>query len=151
VIHPKKGCRMKKLQVLTLSMILSTSFMMQAKLVNGFSDIQGSNPRSSDARKKASDDRIAEEMGTPVTKEQLTKFTDLTKNYIASLKQMQRPSRSQLETAVKAVIDLVRASKQLGVNNLSPELQSQIASIKTKISQLNLPSQLKNMLESMIQ
>jgi hypothetical protein len=153
VIHPKKGYHMKKLQILTLSMILSTSFMVQATLVNGFSNIQASNPRSFDARKKASDDRIAEEMGTPVTQEELKKFADLTKNYIKSLKQGQgrRPSRTQLETAVKAVIDLVRASKQLGVDNLSPDLTSQIASIKTKISQLNLPSQLKNMLQSMIQ
>jgi len=142
---------MKKLQVLTLSMILSTSFMVQATLVNGFSDIQASNPRNLNARKKASDDRIAEQMGTPVTQEQFTKFADLTKNYIKSLKQGQRPSRAQLETAVKAVIDLVRASKQLGINNISPALQSQITSIKTQVSQLNLPTQLKNMLESMIQ
>lgn len=145
---------MKKLQVLTLSMILSTSFMVQATLVNGFSDIQASNPRNLNARKKASDDRIAEQMGTPVTQEQFTKFADLTKNYIQNLKdinQRQRPSRDQLETAVKAVIDLVRASKQLGINNISPALQSQITSIKTQVSQLNLPTQLKNMLESMIQ
>ena len=142
---------MKKLQVLTLSIILSSSFITQATLVNGFSDIQASNPRNKDARTKASDSRIAEEMGKPVTKKSFLDFVNLTKNYIQSIKPTKNPSRSQLEIAVKAVIDIFRASKQLDKNSSSTDLKNQIDQIKTNLLQLNLPPQLKNMLENSIE
>ncbi len=124
---------------------------MDAKLVNGFSDITAQNPRQKDARTAASDSRIAEEIGSPITQKSFIAFMTLTKNYIQTLITNKTQNKSDLQVAVKAVIDLVRASKQLQPQDLSNDIKIQITQIKTNINQLNLPAQLKQMLNSMAQ
>ena len=136
-------------QLLTVTMLLSTSFIAHATLVNGFSDIQASNPRSSAARMEACNKRIAEEIGNIVTLKPFTNFLNLTQDYIKNIQS--KPSRTQLEVVVKAVIDLFVSFKKLDKNDQSDQLQSLLTQVKSNALQLNLPSQLKKLLQDTAQ
>jgi len=136
---------MKKLQVLTLSIILSSSFITQATLVNGFSDIHATMPQTVAKKIQASVDRIKEEIGDPVTIQQLTTFLTTTQNYIDNLKNNQNPTYAQLQIAAKAVIDLIRASKNINSN----DILSKINAVKVKALDLkNMNQNLKNIINN---
>lgn len=140
---------MNKKLYFTIATLLSIQFIAQATLVNGFSNIQASNPRNSDQRIQASDKRIAEQMGKTVTVQSFTNFLNLTKNFISNLSN--NPSQTDLQTVIKAIIDLFRAFNQLDSNDQSDDLQKSINSIKKQALQLPLSSQLKKMLNYMTQ
>jgi hypothetical protein len=144
---------MKKRIITTIlaSTFIATSCLIQAKLVNGFSDITAKNPRQKSARIAASDSRIAEEMGSPITQKSFMNFMELTKNYIQNLTTHKTANTNNVQVAVKAVIDLVRASKRLQPQDLSNDIKNEIAQIKVNINKLNLPAQLQQMLNSMAQ
>lgn len=144
---------MKKRIITTIiaSTFIATSCLIQAKLVNGFSDITAQNPRKETARIAASDNRIAEEMGSPITQKSFMTFMELTKNHIQNLTTHNIQNKTAVQVAVKAVIDLVRASKRLQPQDLSNDIKNEIAQIKVNINKLNLPAQLKQMLNSMAQ
>lgn len=138
---------MKKLQILALSMLLSTTCIVQAKLdKNGFSDIRATNRRDANAREDASDNRIAEEMGDPVTFNRFSQFKEKT---IAFIEKLSVNDKKNKEIAVAAVIDLFRALNKIENVRLSGSAKEELEKIKSQLQALKLDSKLNRILNMM--
>jgi len=135
---------MKKLSIIAFIALISTNYIMQAELINGFSDIRAKNPRKRSERLQASDNRIEEQMGNPVSTESFMSFLELTQKYIGNLKK--RPDTEKLKVAVCAVVDLFRSYPQ--IDEQSDEIQEALDQLKNRVSKFKL-GKLQNLLNDM--
>lgn len=140
---------MKNSQILSMMFICAMTFTMQAKLVNGFSDIRAHDPHSDKQRKSASNKRIQEEIGTSVTIDAYNSFLNITNDFYRRLKSSKKPSTNDLQSIVAATIDLFRAYQQLPSDDQTKALENDLSTLKKNVNSLKLPSQVKNMLNHM--
>ena len=139
---------MKKLQILALSLGITATTGMFATLDNdGFSDIIAKNPRNQEQFQNATKQRIAEEMGNPVTFASFQAFKQKVATFLNSLASSSSPAKNDLKKAVRGIVDLFKAINMISDAKISDSVRSELEDMKSKLSSMNLPSRLQQMLE----
>lgn len=128
---------MKKLFYLILA--CATLQTLQAEVVNGFSTIGAENPMKKKSRIQASEQRIDEEIGNPVNLKNFTEFAQKTQTYLDTLQHQKDDNLNEdtLKIAVKAVSDLMRATKKLPQVD-QPQAEELITPLKQELKEFHL-------------